>query len=62
MLKKMLVSFEKKVKKNQEMRIKYSDNPEKYGLSYVLTTQCSLTRFSVKAIIIGRLLTSLSDL
>ena len=31
-LKKMLVSFEKKVKKNQEMRIKYSDNPEKYGM------------------------------
>ena len=29
-MKKMLVSFEKKVKKNQEMRIKYSDNPQKY--------------------------------
>ncbi|XP_028392477.1 beta-catenin-like protein 1 [Dendronephthya gigantea] len=29
-LKKMLVSFDKKVKKNQEMRIKYSDNPEKF--------------------------------
>lgn len=29
-LKKMIVSFEKKVKKNQEMRIKYSDNPEKF--------------------------------
>jgi hypothetical protein len=27
----MLVAFDKKVKRNQEMRIKYSDNPEKYG-------------------------------
>ncbi|XP_046842407.1 beta-catenin-like protein 1 [Xenia sp. Carnegie-2017] len=30
MLRKLLVSFEKKVKKNTEMRIKYVDNPEKF--------------------------------
>ena len=29
-LKRMLLVFEKKVTKNQEMRIKYPDNPEKY--------------------------------
>ncbi|CAB3988241.1 beta-catenin 1 [Paramuricea clavata] len=29
-LKRMLVAFDKKVKRNQEMRIKYSDNPEKF--------------------------------
>ena len=29
-LRRMLLSFEKKVTKNQEMRIKYPDHPEKY--------------------------------
>lgn len=29
-----MVSFDKKVKKNQEMRIKYSDNPEKWVFSW----------------------------
>ena len=28
-LKKMLLSLEKKILRNQEMRIKYPDNPEK---------------------------------
>lgn len=28
-VRKMLLSFEKRVTKNQEMRIKYPDNPEK---------------------------------
>jgi len=28
----MLLAFEKKVTKNQEMRIKYPENPEKYDV------------------------------
>jgi len=31
-LKRMLLAFEKKVTKNQEMRIKYPENPEKYDV------------------------------
>lgn len=34
-LKKLLVQFEKKFQKNQEMRIKYSNNPEKFMESEV---------------------------
>ena len=30
-LKKMVLLFEKRVYKNQEMRIKFSDQPEKYA-------------------------------
>lgn len=30
-LRRMLLSFEKRVTKNQEMRIKYPDHPEKYA-------------------------------
>ena len=37
-LRRMLLSFEKKVTKNQEMRIKYPDHPEKYDNGSPLPT------------------------
>lgn len=35
-LKKMILLFEKRTLKNQEMRIKFADTPEKYVMNYIL--------------------------
>ena len=41
----MVLTFEKKVTKNQEMRIKYPENPEKYEAknSFVLNNELMLS-------------------
>jgi hypothetical protein len=36
-VKKMILTFEKRSYKNQELRIKFPDNPEKYGSVFQLS-------------------------
>lgn len=34
-LKRLVLNFERKINKNQQMRIKFSDQPEKYVISFI---------------------------